>query len=413
MKKFLLFLILVISIISFSKVFIKDGMVVFEYKDLTASKVYLAGSFNNWDPSALEMKKIKSGLWRVSLKLSPGDYQYKFVINGTDWKEDPDAPDYVPDGFGGKNGAFTIVLENGNLKINKPEKSKKQENSLLKGQYLFNLKSKIDKDTYSLKTPEISHDFYLTITPEKSGMKFEAALSANNDSWQLNLNSLKVIWENSNYAFGIFKDSKLNELINFKENTEENKTGILGIFKTNILKFGIDVYSQDNKLNYFVSSNIYLNNILLSALYMPKTEDSTMNIYARAEVFGVGVEAKYSNRIEYIKGDYNNGTLFFESIYDFINKNISFDGSYNELVTFSGRYLLENNIYNIESDFVFGIKSGFNVLADVYYDNSSNLGYKLGFELKKDNIDLKLKVGHDFSKDFDNYYLFITSSAIF
>ncbi|WGS64051.1 isoamylase early set domain-containing protein [Marinitoga aeolica] len=411
MKKILLiYLIVVLSIMSFSKVYVYKNNVVFEFKDLTASKVFLAGSFNNWDPTAQPMKKVKGGLWRVVLRLTPGDYQYKFVINGTDWKEDPEAPDYVPDGYGGKNGAFSLVLENGKLKIKKPEK---QESGILSGKYSFDLKSKVNMDTYSFKSPEISHNFYLTINPKKSGMNFEAVLNADNSNWQLGISSIKATWENSNFIFGVFKDIQANKLLNFSERVEENKIGFFGILKVGDLKTGVDIYSQDNELKYFVSSNIYLSNILLSALYMPKTQDASMNIYSRIEGFGIGVEAKYSDKIEYVKGDYNSEILALEGTYDFVNKNIIFGGNYDDIITFSGEYSLENNVYNIESDLLFSIKSGFNVLIDAYYDNTNNFGYKLGMELNKDNIDLKLKIGNDFSGDFDDYYLFIASSAIF
>jgi len=49
------------------------------------------------------------GVWQLAIALDPGTYQYKFVINGTTWKEDPEALSYVDDGFGGRNGAFTLT----------------------------------------------------------------------------------------------------------------------------------------------------------------------------------------------------------------------------------------------------------------------------------------------------------------
>ncbi len=91
----------------------RDGRVWFRFYDPHASTVYLAGNFNNWDPTSIPMIK-KDGLFEVSLELGPGTYYYKFVINGERWVEDPLNPGQVPDGFGGKNSVFTL-RENGEI----------------------------------------------------------------------------------------------------------------------------------------------------------------------------------------------------------------------------------------------------------------------------------------------------------
>lgn len=411
MKKILLiYIIVILSIISFSKVYVYKNNVVFEFKDLTASQVFLAGSFNNWDPTAQPMKKAKSGLWRVALRLAPGDYQYKFVINGTDWKEDPEAPDYVPDGYGGKNGSFSLVLENGKLKIKKPEK---QESGILSGKYSFNLKSKVNMDTYSFKSPEITHNFYLTINPKKSGMNFEAVLNADNYSWQLGLNSLKATWENSNFKFGIYKNNAANDLITFNENIEESNSGFFGIVKTKFANLGVDLFSDNNNLNYFITGNIDLKTVQINALFLPETSASSMNIYVRAEANGFGIEGKYSDKLEYVMANYLNDNIMIKGIYDLSNKEIYITSGFNKFISLTGNYSLNNNAYNIESDISYGIFSESNILLDLYYDNFSNFGYKIGYGLKKDNIAVSFKLGNDFEKDFENYYFYISASSNF
>ncbi len=47
-----------------------------------AESVFLVGTFNAWNPSACPMKRSADGLWRVSLKLTPGIYEYKFLVDG-------------------------------------------------------------------------------------------------------------------------------------------------------------------------------------------------------------------------------------------------------------------------------------------------------------------------------------------
>ncbi len=117
MKKFLIILLLVTSLVAFGRVFVEDGKIVFEYSEAQdAEVVYVAGSFNNWNPTGLKMEKV-NGVWRAVIDLEPGEYQYKFVINGKDWVTDPDAPAFVDDGFGGKNGLFVVYKVVGTIKI--------------------------------------------------------------------------------------------------------------------------------------------------------------------------------------------------------------------------------------------------------------------------------------------------------
>ncbi|MEX0641562.1 MAG: redoxin domain-containing protein, partial [Pirellulales bacterium] len=55
-----------------------------------AKKVYLAGSFNDWKPTAQAMDGPDAdGGFKTSLDLAPGQYEYKFVLDGTVWRFDP------------------------------------------------------------------------------------------------------------------------------------------------------------------------------------------------------------------------------------------------------------------------------------------------------------------------------------
>ena len=83
-----------------------DG-VEFTYTDPSAKNVFIAGTFNNWSQSANEMKKGDDGIFRIVIKLKPGEYQYKFVVDGN-WKEDTDNPNKVDDGYGGTNSVVEV-----------------------------------------------------------------------------------------------------------------------------------------------------------------------------------------------------------------------------------------------------------------------------------------------------------------
>jgi 1,4-alpha-glucan branching enzyme len=63
--------------------------VLFEYFDPSAKIVTVAGDFNQWNPTVRPMKRDAGGLWKVKVRLDPGSYQYKFVVNGERWEEDP------------------------------------------------------------------------------------------------------------------------------------------------------------------------------------------------------------------------------------------------------------------------------------------------------------------------------------
>ena len=70
--------------------------------------VYLAGEFNNWDPTARKMAyKARSGIYTATVKLAPGSYQYKFVIDGT-WCADPENVTAVPNDHGTFNSVVTV-----------------------------------------------------------------------------------------------------------------------------------------------------------------------------------------------------------------------------------------------------------------------------------------------------------------
>lgn len=70
--------------------------------------VYLAGEFNEWDPTAKKMVyKARSGVYSATLKLAAGTYQYKFVIDGT-WCADPENAEAVANDQGTFNSVITV-----------------------------------------------------------------------------------------------------------------------------------------------------------------------------------------------------------------------------------------------------------------------------------------------------------------
>ena len=70
--------------------------------------VYLAGVFNQWSLTAKKMAyKAKSGIYTATVKLAPGSYEYKFVIDGT-WCADPENANSVPNDQGTFNSVRIV-----------------------------------------------------------------------------------------------------------------------------------------------------------------------------------------------------------------------------------------------------------------------------------------------------------------
>lgn len=63
--------------------------VTFRYKDASATQVRLAGSMTDWQNGALELTKGGDDVWTITKTLSPGVYQYKFIVGESTWITDP------------------------------------------------------------------------------------------------------------------------------------------------------------------------------------------------------------------------------------------------------------------------------------------------------------------------------------
>ena len=72
-----------------------------------AQKAFIAGTFNNWQPATTPLKNVGNGRWATDLELSPGRYEYRFVIDGQ-WISDPQAKDYLPNPYGGFNSVLSV-----------------------------------------------------------------------------------------------------------------------------------------------------------------------------------------------------------------------------------------------------------------------------------------------------------------
>lgn len=74
-----------------------------------ARSVAVVGDFNDWSADRdLLSDADKDGLWTITLRLTRGRYQYKFLVDGKRWVADPLAESYQVDGFGSRNAVISL-----------------------------------------------------------------------------------------------------------------------------------------------------------------------------------------------------------------------------------------------------------------------------------------------------------------
>lgn len=77
-----------------------------------ADRVHLCGDFNNWSQTDTPLHQSRlDGTWRVTLELDAGKrYEFRYLINGSEWHNDWSADGYVPNDHGGDNSVVETVL---------------------------------------------------------------------------------------------------------------------------------------------------------------------------------------------------------------------------------------------------------------------------------------------------------------
>jgi len=73
----------------------------------TAHLVKLAADFTQWEKSPLEMTKSENGLWQAVVPLPPGNYSYRFIVDGH-WCDDPRSTKKVANPFGTTNSVVCV-----------------------------------------------------------------------------------------------------------------------------------------------------------------------------------------------------------------------------------------------------------------------------------------------------------------
>jgi serine protease AprX len=90
--------------------YIGPNGVAFSLHDHTAQQVQVLGDWDGWQAPGLVAQQIEAGVWQTTQQhLAPGQYSYKFLLNGAIWLTDPANPWKAPDHFGGLNSHFHLA----------------------------------------------------------------------------------------------------------------------------------------------------------------------------------------------------------------------------------------------------------------------------------------------------------------
>ncbi|RIL06756.1 MAG: chromosome partitioning protein ParA [Proteobacteria bacterium] len=85
--------------------------IVIEFRDAGAHDVRIAGDFNGWVPDrgVVSSTHHEQGtrVWRKILQLSPGTYEYRYVVDG-EWREDPANPKRVASPAGNAHSLLVV-----------------------------------------------------------------------------------------------------------------------------------------------------------------------------------------------------------------------------------------------------------------------------------------------------------------
>jgi hypothetical protein len=72
-----------------------------------AKSVQIAGDFNDWGKSPINMVPDGNGQWSAVVPLKPGQYAYRFIVDGK-WCDDPNCNQRVANGFGSENSLIKV-----------------------------------------------------------------------------------------------------------------------------------------------------------------------------------------------------------------------------------------------------------------------------------------------------------------
>lgn len=307
-----------------------DFQVKFTYQS-TATEVYLAGEFNDWNAQDSEYQLFKNtdGVYEITIILTKGRYEYKFVADG-EWKADPDNPEKAGDygnslltltagsilgelGISGeminefyREGQDGPVAMNNDLKI-KVEGTLQQTidgDQIDRFDYMAEIKGENDLDDLAKDISAIEYlsldQIYisrldLTLLTDYANVSLQGNMEDNTDSYDyLGLVDATTVGDDRDYTQNI-NDSGNNRRIKI---TPGKAVPADYDFHVNLTEYSGDISDIDAINKYFSNIN-FLKNIndpvtglmkgkvgLTGVLYQPVVAGTVKELAQAATVFG-------------------------------------------------------------------------------------------------------------------------------
>ena len=73
-----------------------------------AVKVMVVGDFTGWENAPVSYTRESGGVWKTTLSLKPGRYEYRLLVDGQ-WQNDPECAELQPNEFGSANCVLSVV----------------------------------------------------------------------------------------------------------------------------------------------------------------------------------------------------------------------------------------------------------------------------------------------------------------
>jgi 1,4-alpha-glucan branching enzyme len=86
---------------------VKRKKVIFTIALPEAREVFVAGDFNGWNTQSHRLKKSFNGKWQLGMNLTPGRYEYRFLVDGQ-WLNDQKCRDLSPNPYGSENCVLIV-----------------------------------------------------------------------------------------------------------------------------------------------------------------------------------------------------------------------------------------------------------------------------------------------------------------
>jgi 1,4-alpha-glucan branching enzyme len=67
----------------------------------------VVGEFNDWDATRHPMRQEGDGVWQATVQLAPGEYEFRYLVNGGEWLNEEQA-ELRPNPYGSENGVLRL-----------------------------------------------------------------------------------------------------------------------------------------------------------------------------------------------------------------------------------------------------------------------------------------------------------------